>query len=67
MTQLPEVFKQTCNKPYIRHHYKLVYDDGKEVIFDNYEDVQVTWFQRSGNFLSHIEVLDIKDKKKGFK
>jgi len=34
MTQLPKVFKQTCNKPYIRHHYKLVYDDGKEVIFD---------------------------------
>jgi len=67
MNKLPDIFKQTCDKPYTRHHYKLVYDDGREVVFDNYEDVQVTWFQRSGNFLSHIEVLDIKEKKKGFK
>ena len=59
-------FKQTCDKPYDRHDYKLVYEDGKEVIFDNYEDVQVTWFQRGGNFLSHIEVLDKKQKKRGF-
>ena len=71
MTQLidpssPEYFKQTSDKPYIRHDYKLVYEDGKEVFFDNYEDVQVTWFQHGGNFLSHIEVLD-KKKSKGFK
>jgi hypothetical protein len=59
-------FKQTCDKPYDRHHYKLVYDDGREVVFDNYEDVQLTWFQQAGNFLSHIEVLD-KKKSKGFK
>jgi hypothetical protein len=64
---MTQTFKQTCDKPYLRHHYKLVYDSGKEVIFDNYEDAQVTWFQHSGNFLSHIEVLDIKKKSKGFK
>ena len=29
--------------------------------------IQVTWFHRGGNFLSHIEVLDIKEKNKGFK
>jgi hypothetical protein len=44
-----------------------VYSDGTYQVFDNYEDVQVTWFQRSGNFLSHVEVLDIKEKSKGFK
>jgi hypothetical protein len=60
------IFKQTCDKPYDRHHYKLVYDDGREVVFDNYEDVQLTWFQQAGNFLSHIEVLD-KKRSKGFK
>lgn len=60
-----KTFKQTCDKPYLRHHYKLVLTDGREVIFDNYEDVQVTWFQTAGQFLSHIEVLDIKQK--GFK
>ena len=63
-----KTFKQTCDKPYIRHHYKVVYNDGREVVFDNYEDVQVTWFQHAGHFLSHVEVLDIKEKsKKRFK
>lgn len=62
-----KTFKQTCDKPYIRHHYKVVYENDKQVIFDNYEDVQVLWFQSSGKFLSHIEVLDIKQKKGGFK
>jgi hypothetical protein len=61
-----KTFKQTCDKPYDRHHYKLVYDDGREVVFDNYTDAQLTWFQTSQQFLSHIEVLDIKEKK-GFK
>jgi hypothetical protein len=65
MTEL-KVFKQTSDEPYIRHDYKLVFEDGKESVFDNYEDVQVFWFQRGGNFLSHIEVLD-KKKSKGFK
>jgi len=61
-----KTFKQTSNEPYIRHDYKLVAEDGTEVLFDNYEDVQVYWFQRSGLYLSHIEVLD-KKKSKGFK
>lgn len=60
-----KTFKQTSDEPYLRHHYKLVYNNGREVIFDNYEDVQVTWFKTAGQFLSHVEVLDIKQK--GFK
>jgi len=60
-------FKQTCDKPYNRHRYKVVYTN-KEVIFDDYEDAQVAWFQSPKQFLSHIEVLDLKQKsKKGFK
>ena len=59
-------FKLHCEKPYDRHDYKLVFEDGREVIFDNYEDVQVTWFQRGGNFLSYIEVLN-KNQTRGFK
>lgn len=63
-----KTFKQTCDKPYIRHHYKLMYTDGRDVVFDNYEDIQITWFQSAGHFLSHIEVLDIPQSKgKGFK
>jgi hypothetical protein len=61
------IFKQTSDEPYLRHDYKLIFENGREVIFDNYEDVQVTWFQNGGNFLSHIEVLDRKQEAKGFK
>ena len=64
---MTQTFKQTCDKPYLRHDYKLVYENGREVIFDNYEDAQLLWWNRSGNFLSHIEVLDKKQKSKGFK
>jgi hypothetical protein len=71
MTQLidpssPEYFQQSSNEPYLRHDYKLVYENGKSVVFDNYEDIQRTWFQNNGKFLSHVEVLDHKKKKKGF-
>ena len=62
--ELPETFKQTSDEPYLRHHYKLVCDDGREIVFDNYEDIQRTWFQQAGHFLSHVEVLDIPQKKK---
>ena len=63
-----EVFKQTCDEPYIRHNYKLVYKDGRSTVFDNYEDVQLIWFQSNGHFLSHVEVLDKKkSNSKGFK
>ena len=62
-----KTFKQTSDDPYIRHHYKMVYNDGTCQVFDNYEDAQILWWNRNGNFLSHIEVLDIKEKSKGFK
>ncbi len=64
-----EVFTQTSHEPYIRHHYKMVYEDGHTSVFDNYEDAQLFWFHHNGQFLSHIEVLDIKEpkKKKGFR
>ena len=72
MTQLidpssPQYFKQTSDEPYLRHDYKVVFEDGKTVVFDNYEDAQLLWWNRSGNFLSHIEVLDRKQEAKGFK
>jgi len=65
--QQMKIFKQTSDEPYLRHDYKLIFENGREVIFDNYEDVQLTWFQNSGNFLSHVEVLDRKQEVKGFK
>jgi hypothetical protein len=67
---LPETFAQTSNEPYIRHDYKVHYTNKKPEIFDNYEDVQRTWFQTASQFLDYIEVLDKKQPKnkkaKGF-
>jgi hypothetical protein len=65
--QQMKIFQQTSNEPYLRHDYKVVYDDGTYQVFDNYEDVQLLWWNRTGNFLSHIEVLDRKQEAKGFK
>ena len=61
------VFEQTSNEPYLRHDYKVVYNDGNYQVFDNYEDAQLLWWNRSGNFLSYIEVLDRKQEVRGFK
>ena len=58
-----ETFKQTSDKLYDRHNYKLVYSNGQEVIYDNYQDVQESWWNTPSDFVSHIEVLDKKDKK----
>jgi hypothetical protein len=67
---LPEYFQQTSNEPYIRHDYKVHYTNKKPEIFDNYEDVQRTWFQTTNQFLDYVEVLDKKQpknkKSKGF-
>lgn len=65
--QQMKIFQQTSNEPYLRHDYKVVYDDGTYQVFDNYEDVQLLWWNRTGNFLSHIEVIDRKQEAKGFK
>jgi hypothetical protein len=59
-----EHFKQTSDKPYLRHDYKVHYTNRKPVIFDNYEDAQLTWVQTPKQFLSYIEVLDHKEPKK---
>jgi hypothetical protein len=69
MTQLidpssPEYFKQTSNEPYLRHDYKLYYKTKKPEIFDNYEDLQRTWFETPNQFLDYVEVLDHKESKK---
>jgi hypothetical protein len=60
-------FHFTSDEPYLRHDYRVHYTNRTPVVFDNYEEAQVTWFQHGGNFLSHIEVIDIKEKTKGFK
>ena len=64
MVGLPEFFQQTSNEPYMRHDYKIYYTTKKPEIFDNFEDVQKTWFQTPNQFLDYVEVLDHKKTKK---
>jgi hypothetical protein len=63
-------FHFTSDKPYLRHDYRVHYTNRKPVVFDNYEDVQLTWFETPKQFLNYIEVLDHKETKmtkgKGF-
>jgi hypothetical protein len=61
----PQYFTQSSDEIYDRHNYKIVSKSGESIVIDNWETVQMTWFQRSA-FLSHIEVLDKKETK-GFK
>jgi len=62
----PQFFKVSSEGLYDRHDYKIVSKTGESVVVDNWETAQLTWFQK-GAFLSHIEVLDKKEKSKGFK
>ena len=57
---MTETFTQTSNELYLRHHYKVVYKNGKSVVVDNYADVHQLWARTNPEC---IEVLDIQKKK----
>jgi hypothetical protein len=67
------IFANTSDLLYDRHNYKLVKNNGKTIIFDNWEDAKAYWFQNvSFGNLSYFEVLDKdtlnkKEKRKGFR
>ena len=65
MTELNS-FTQTSNEPYLRHDYKIHFINKKSEVFDNYEDVKRTWFQTPSELLDYVEVLDHREKAKGF-
>ena len=69
MTQIierndPLFFEQTCNKPYDRHHYKIVCET-KSIVVESWEEVQEYWWNHRDINSPVIEVLDKKTK--GFK
>jgi hypothetical protein len=64
---MTEKFTQTSSVPYNRHRYKLVYTNQKYIIYEDYEEARLAWFQTPSQLLSHIEVLDKTTKSKGFK
>jgi len=57
--------------PYDRHDYKLIFKNGKSIIFQDYESLLQFWFQYG--FKDEIACVDVVDKgkvkstkKKGF-
>jgi len=68
---LPKRFSQTSDGLYDRHDYKLLFKNGKSIIFDDYMEAQDYWMKTNPDILDHIDVLDKKNKKKtkkgGFK
>ena len=57
------VFEQTCNKPYDRHNYAIVYSDGREQLFGDYETMRNFWFTHSQLVKMTVRVDDVA---KGF-
>ena len=51
-------FSQTCNKPYDRHHYKIVCKN-KSVVLESWEEVQEYWWNNMAfNSDMIVEVID---------
>lgn len=66
-----KVFTNTSDLLYDRHNYKLFQNNGKTIVFDNWEDAKSYWFEKiSFGNLDYFEVLDKKKNKikksKGF-
>ena len=60
----PRYFAQTSNDPYDRHHYRIVFTNGQSELYEDWQVAHSRWFQTPGQFLSHMEVVDVKPKKK---
>lgn len=60
-------FSQSSDAPYDRHIYELVFTNGQSEMYPSWETVHARWFQCPKQFLSHVNVVDIKNTKKGFK
>lgn len=66
---MTQTFTCTSDAPYDRHTYEITLKNDTKVIFDNWEDTQVYWWQHCQipDFLDLINVIDKKkSKSKGF-
>ena len=56
-----ETFTIYCDKDYDRHDYRLVFDNGKSIVFGDYGTVREYWYHYRTKAV-RIEVLDKKAK-----
>ena len=61
----PQYFTQTSDELYDRHHYKIISTTGESVDVKDWEQVREIWWNKRF-FLSHVEILDKKQRAKGF-
>jgi len=61
----PLYFKQTSDEPYDRHQYRLDFEEGKSIIFDDYEQMRSFWFEQIRNWHGcTVTILDKDAQKK---
>lgn len=60
-------FETYCDKPYDRHHYKIVLTGGQSMVVEDYSQAKAIWHHLEGRGET-IEVLDVTKKRvaKGF-
>jgi hypothetical protein len=57
----PQYFELSSKEPYDRHKYKVLFPDGRSLMFDDYEEMRAVWFQHIRNWKGCIvEVIDAK-------
>lgn len=56
-------FTKTSDAPYDRHTYNIVFSNGQSEHYASWEQVQSRWFEVPKQFLSRIEILDVKQSK----
>ena len=63
----PRYFSQTSDKPYDRHHYKII-SQTKTIVVESWDEMQEYWWNNMSFQPPIVEVLDkLKEKSKGFK
>ena len=60
---MTQIFSCTSADPYDRHTYEVVLKNGKNKIFEHWEDAQGYWFQNT-HIPDFLDFVIVKDKKK---
>jgi hypothetical protein len=60
---MTQIFSCTSADPYDRHTYEIVLKNGKNKIFEHWEDAQGYWFQNT-HIPDFLDLVIVKDKKK---
>jgi hypothetical protein len=66
---MTDTFICTSDGPYDRHNYEIVLKNGKNLIFENWEDAHRYWWEKR-QIPDFLDLIIVKDKKtkssKGF-